>query len=108
MSVLNLTPHKLARLIETEGYEDENGDYHEAEGAWSEDIPCRAVPNGKASTVTFDDGTTRAYSYTVYLPADVRAFALGDKVRLELMDGEQTTYTVLGFHRYQYKSKLWV
>jgi hypothetical protein len=108
MSVLELTPHRLARLETTAGYEDENGDYHKAEGDWSSDIACRAVPAGEAKSVTFDDGVTRSYTYTVYLPANVEAFTLGEEVRLTLDNGSVSTFTVKGFHRYQYKSKLWL
>ncbi len=31
MSVINLIPHSLSYLIATDGYEDDNGDWHEGD-----------------------------------------------------------------------------
>ncbi|MCI2145844.1 MAG: hypothetical protein LKK08_06315 [Bacteroidales bacterium] len=54
------------------------------------------------------------YSYEVYLDADCRDFALGEKVRLYGSQEEDGTRplicekTVQGFHHYQLSSRLWL
>ena len=44
---------------------------------------CRAEPNGKGATFTSPDGTLINYSYTVYLPRDIK----GSVVRVTLDGG---------------------
>lgn len=103
-----MIPHTLSYLVASEGYEDDNGDWHEGESGWSEPIKCHAVPAGKANEITFADGTTSTYSYTVgRLAPDCREFQIGEKVKLNVL-GIEREFTVKGFHRYQLQSKLWV
>lgn len=108
MSVLNFKPHKLQYLMATPGYDDEDGNYHEGKSHWEGNIPCNAVPNGKAEERTFEDGVVRKYSYTVYLPSDCRQFDIGDRVKIILLGGIEREFEVKGFHRYQKQNKLWV
>lgn len=108
MSVIDLIPHTLSYLHVSAGYEDENGDWHDGSEEWSEPIKCHAVPAGAANEITFADGTTARYSYTVgRLEPDCREFAIGEKVRLDVC-GLVREFQVKGFHRYQLQSKLWV
>ena len=108
MSVINLTPHTLRYCNITNGYEDGNGDWHEGTEDWSDPVKCHALPSGSANEITFPDGTTSKYSYTIErLPRDCRDFAVGEKVRLEIL-GKEMEFQVKGFHRYQLQSKLWV
>lgn len=108
MSVINMIPHTLSYLVASEGYEDDNGDWHDGESGWSEPIKCHAVPAGKANEITFADGTTSTYTYTVgRLAPDCREFQIGEKVKLNVL-GIEREFTVKGFHRYQLQSKLWV
>ena len=108
MSVINLIPHTLCYLIVSEGYEDENGDWHEGSSKWSDPIPCHAVPAGAANEIAFPDGTVSKYSYTIgRLKPDCREFEIGEKVRINIL-GVEREYEVKGFHRYQIQSKLWV
>lgn len=103
-----MIPHTLSYLVASEGYEDDNGDWHEGESGWSEPIKCHAVPAGKANEITFADGTTSTYSYTIgRLAPDCREFQIGEKVKLNVL-GIEREFTVKGFHRYQLQSKLWV
>lgn len=108
MSVVNFKPHNLQYLVATPGYDDENGNYHEGEKHWEGNIPCDAVPNGKAEERTFEDGVVRKYSYTVYLPSNSKSFVIGDRVRIVLLGGIEREFEVKGFHRYQKQCKLWV
>lgn len=108
MSVIELKPHLLSYRVTTEGYEDDNGDWHEGSETWSDPIQCHAVPAGRANEITFADGTTSTYTYTIgRLPSDFREFKIGEDVRLDV-EGLVREFQVKGFHRYQLQSKLWV
>lgn len=106
--ILDDRPHRLQYLVTTPGYEDDNGDYHEGESHYEGDIPCRNVPSGKAEEREFEDGVVRTYSSIIRLNADCREFAIGERVRLFLLDGTVRECEVKGFHRYQLCAKLWV
>lgn len=113
MSVLDIhhdffKPHTIAYLVASDGYEDDNGDYHPGESTYEGCIPCDAVPAGKAETREFEDGKVKAYTYTVYLPHGCRTFTIGERVRITLLGGVQREFEVKGFHRYQLQCKLWV
>lgn len=108
MSVIDLKPHLLSYRVISEGYEDDNGDWHEGSETWSEPIECHAVPAGRANERTFADGTTSTYSYTVgRLTPCCREFKIGEDVRLTIDDIDRV-FQVKGFHRYQLQSKIWV
>lgn len=108
MSVISLIPHTLRYLTVIDGYEDENGDWHEGTEEWSEPIPCHAVAAGQANIIAYADGTTATYSYTVgRLAPDSREYKVGEKVRLDIL-GIEREFQVKGFHRYQLQSKIWV
>lgn len=107
MAVLVMKKHRLSYLCQTDGYEDENGDYHEGTSEWRGYIPCNAVPAGKAAERTFEDGKVRAYSYTVNLNIDFD-LKIGDRVQIEFGDGKVRQFGVKGFHRYQLQCKIWV
>lgn len=108
MSVINPIPHTLRYLTVSDGYEDENGDWHEGTEEWSEPIPCHAVPAGQANIITYDDGTTATYSYTVgRLAPDCRDYEIGEKIKLNAL-GIEREFSVKGFHRYQLQSKIWL
>ena len=87
MAILSFRKDSISRLIESEGYEDENGDWHEGECRWDDELPCDAEPSGEAATRTFDDGVTKAYSYTVHLNPDCGEYSIGDRVLLRLKCG---------------------
>lgn len=108
MSVIELKSHLLSYRVIEDGYEDDNGDWHEGSESWSEPIKCHAVPAGRANAITFADGTMSTYTYTVgRLSPDCREFKIGEDVRLTIDDVERE-FQVKGFHRYQLQSKLWV
>lgn len=108
MSVLDLKPHLLSYLVTTEGYEDDNGDWHEGSTNWGNPIKCHAVPAGRANEITFADGQTSSYTYTIgRLSPDCREFKIGEDVKL-IIDDIEREFQVKGFHRYQLQSKLWV
>lgn len=106
--ILDDRPHRLQYQIVSPGHEDENGDFHEGESYWSECIPCRNIPAGKAEERQFEDGVVRKYSATVRLDADCREFSVGERVKLFLLGGIVRECEVKGFHRYQLCAKLWV
>lgn len=107
MAVLEMKKHRLSYLVVGEGYEDENGDYHEGSSEWRGYIPCNAVPAGRAAERTFEDGKVRAYSFTVYLDTKID-FQIGDRVKIEFEEGKIREFGVKGFHRYQLQCKMWV
>lgn len=108
MSVIELKPNTLSYLITTNGYRDDNGDWHEGISKWSDPIECHAVPVGRANEITFADGTTTTCTYTVgRLNPDCREFQTGERVRLDV-NGVIREFQVKGFHRYQLQSKIWV
>lgn len=109
MATISLKPHAIQYQIGGDGYEDEFGNYHDEKSEWVTINDCDIVPNGEAKTIALQDGTQKEYSYTIYLPNNCREFELGEKVRL-IIFGKQSTkeFEVLGFHRYQLQSKMWV
>lgn len=108
MAVINPKPHLLSFLEVSEGYEDENGDFHGGTTKWSKPIKCHAVPAGRANEISFPDGSVDYYSYTVgRLDPHCHQFKIGEKVRLTIDDTERE-FKVKGFHRYQLQSKIWV
>ncbi len=108
MAVLRMKPFTLARYVSSAGYENDNGDYVAGGGEWVEAGHCDAVPAGKAEERTFEDGVARAYSYTVYLPAESDDYTIGDRVRIKMRRGVEREFTVKGFHRYRLQCKMWV
>ena len=108
MAVLQVKPHRLSYLVEDGGYTDSNGDYQRGPSYWEGDIQCDAVPAGASNQMQFDDGVTRTYSYTVYLPKNCKDFKVGEKVRIKLYDNIVRNFEVKGFHRYQMQCKLWL
>jgi hypothetical protein len=68
--ILNDRPHILRKQVIVKGYEDEDGnyipDYIPGYPQFAGEIPCRAVPNGKASEIRFEDGEVYRYAYTIY------------------------------------------
>ncbi len=109
MPILNMRPHKLSFLVRGEGYEDEKGDYHEGTEEWVFCSECDAIPNGKEESIVYDDGVIGKYTYTIKLSPTCREFRKGERVRVEFFSSAKVLeFEVLGFHRYQHQSKLWV
>lgn len=108
MPVIDLIPHRMAYLISQGGYEDVNGDWHQEYEEWSDFIPCHAVESGSANLISYSDGSTAKYSYTIgRLPVKIKDFSIGERIKLDIF-GKIEEHTVKGFHRYQLQSKLWV
>ena len=105
---MKIKPDRLNYLVPSNGYEDENGDYQPGELRWEGNIPCDAVTSGKATERTFEDGVIRAYSYEVTLPANVKDFAIGDRVRIQFYGEVEREFEVKGFDRKQHQCKIWV
>lgn len=97
---------QLKHTVET--HEDANGNLVEGESYYDEPFECTAEPSGAANTMTFQDGQTKKYSYTVHVGQDCPDYHIGDVVKITFHDGREHEYTVLGFHRYYIKGKLWV
>ena len=109
MSILSMKPHKLFTSYITDGYEDENGYYHEGTEEWSEYMKCDIVPaSGKKDVITYEDGREQAYQYTLYLDTDCRDFVYGERVKMLYFGKETTVYKVLGFSRFQHQCKIYV
>lgn len=110
MAVLNLAAHHLDYEVKYGGYtDDETGDYVEGSSRWFDGYDCDVVPAGKANTLAIPDGSLHPYSYTVYLPKDCIRFDYGDKVRIHFYGCDKAKeFLVLGFHRYQLQSKMWI
>lgn len=116
MSILNIRPHHLWLKL-SEGYEDENGDYHNGSCEWKQLYKCDVVPSGEAQERTFSDGSVKRYSHVVYLDKNVRDFKVDEIIKLVLFSKEkeddfsiddETEYVIEGSHRYQHQYKLWV
>ena len=64
---------------------------------------------GESDEREFEDGIIRKYSYEVCnIPANCRAFTIGDRVKISLLGGIEREFEVKGFHRYQLQCKIWV
>lgn len=107
MTVLSIKPCRLQYQVTVLGIEDENGDYYPGKSHWEGDIECDAVPAGKADERTFEDGSVKKYSFTIYLNPDCRKFYIGEKIRL-FRFGEVYEYEVKGFIPYQHQCKMWI
>ncbi len=110
MAVLNLAAHTLDYKDVRNGYEDENGDWHQGNEEWVENYcRCDIVPAGKANVITIPDGSIHSYSHVIYnLPKTCRKFEYGDIIRIKFYGLEEREFKVLGFHRYQLQCKIWV
>ena len=89
MVSVRFRPHKLSILVITGGYYDANHDYVEGSEYWTDPIPCRYEPNGRARTVPVGESREHVRLYD----------AEGD-----LLD----EFEARGFHRGQLDAKLWV
>ena len=109
MPVLNMTPHWLWTR-ENVGYNDGKGNYHQEQQDWRKYVKCDIMPAGKSNEITLPDGSTRTYSYVIYVyDRKCRDFDLGELVRLTAFGkDDDTEYEVVGFHRYQHQCKIWV
>lgn len=110
MAVLKFRNFHIYKKIETKGYEDDNGDFHQGESEWSDAYPCELVPNAGRATVTkYQDGTTISYAYTIYLAKDCPlSFEVGDIVRVEQNGETIVEIDVKGAMRYQLQIKVWI
>lgn len=110
MAILMMRPHTLSYLSVTEGYRDENGDYHKGGSEWVDGyIKCDAVPSGEENVLTYEDGTQAHYSYVVYTKKNCREFKRNDVIRIAFYGQKPgAEFTVKGFHRYQHQCKIWV
>ncbi|MCD8282209.1 MAG: hypothetical protein LUC22_03030 [Prevotella sp.] len=112
MAILNFASHTLDYLHIGQPSTLPNGDRVEGVRTWMENYcTCDVVPAGQANELTFADGRTERYSYTVYnLPRNCREFRYGDIIRIRFFGNEAETreFKVLGFARYQLQCKLWV
>lgn len=109
MSLVSFRPHVLKTITFTDGYYDENRDFHPGTEVFSDPIACRYEPNGAARVVPVGEGQNAVYSYMVYLDVTCPEIPFG--TRLELYDKEGQSigiFSSLGFHRGQLDSKLWV
>ena len=104
-----MRPHTLSYLSVTEGFRDENGDYHKGGKEWvCNYIGCDAVPAGEESVIKYEDGTEAHYSYVVYTDKNCKEFQREDVIRIAFFDGPEREFSVKGFHRYQHQCKIWV
>ena len=126
MAVLDLAPHVLSYCVSSKGYTDEDGDYHKGGTEWVDNYcRCDVVPSGKENVITYDDGTSGYYEYSVYnLPPDCREFKRGDKIKIAFFGSDEfkrgdkikiaffgsdeKEFEVKGFHRYQHQCKMWI
>lgn len=98
----------IQRYITSDGYEDELGDYHEGETHLDDEkIECLANVNGQPQERLFEDGVTRKYTFTAFLPPRVRCFEVGERVRLTRY-GKVFELEVKGFVPYNLQYKLWL
>lgn len=106
--MLKLRPHILQYEVKSNGHEDENGDWHPGTSSFEGNIPCRYELNGKANTITFEDGSSYAYQYMVYLNQNCKSLSYGDTVRILKEGVVVCTKKVQGFNRGQLNAKLWL
>ena len=109
MGILDFRGFKLSERRVTEGYYDDEGDFHPGTEEWVETYRCGCVPvNRENPLLNIPDGAKIEYDYTVTLPPDCRTFEHGDMVRVNLVDHPERVYSVTGFSRYQHFAKLYI
>lgn len=109
MGVLDFRPHSLYYEETTEGYYDDEGDYHPGSSEWKFCCRCGAQPPAREnSQLQIPDGRIEVFDLTLTMPAEVRYFEYGERVRMKMFNDPEKTYTVVGFDRYQHFSKLYV
>lgn len=109
---VSFRPHTIRYSNTTQGYFDNDGVWINPTASELSDeiIPCRAEPNGRATTIALPDGRMYTYAYVVYLDRNVRAFTFGENIQIANSDGTILVKgkEVQGFHRGQLNSKLWL
>lgn len=107
MAVLDRKPHKLFICLPYEGYEDEDGHFHQGGERWQKYMTCDVVPASvSANLITHEDGRTETFEYTIYLTTKTRDFQYGERVRLCRFGELSPIYKVKGFQRYQHQCKM--
>lgn len=108
--MVSFRPHTLRIITRGNGNYDSNGDWVESGETLSEPVICRYEPNGRANTITLQDGSVYRYSYMVYLNVDPEfRIRYGDIIELTSQDGITIgRFEVKGFHRGQLDMKIWV
>ena len=108
-TMVNRAPCTLRYKSQADATYDKGGNPVQGESSWSEEIPCDAIPAGKANERVFEDGVKRTYSHTIYLKPDCPELQYGQTIKLKYKNSSKTTHhSVLGFHRYQLQAKAWV
>lgn len=114
MGVLDFRPHRLYLYSESaSGYEDEDGLWHNGgQGTFEKYLQCNAVPSGQPNVITYEDGTTDFYEYTIIVGKKCTDLVKGNKIKVVFWEGKSNSYekefTVKGFQRYQHQCKIWV
>lgn len=115
MIEVRFRPHTISLPdVVAGGYDDKAegvvpGDYIPGTEVWSERIPCRYEPNGRARTIPVGNGKDYVYEYTVYLNTDCPDVRYGQECRLYDQNGVCIgKFKVQGFHRGQLDAKIWV
>ena len=108
--MVSFRPHTMRIVRKDDGHKAANGDWIEGVESYSDPIPCRYEPNGRANTIALPDGNAYRYSFTVYLNVDpALVVPYGSLIELTSQDGRVIgTYEVKGFHRGQLDMKIWV
>ena len=85
-------PHSISIVWNDRPTQNGNGGSLTKGAAHTFEGCCRAEPNGNGATFTSPDGTLINYSYTVYLPRDIR----GSVVRATLDGGNAALNLLIG------------
>ncbi len=105
-------PHILKyKTVSTssEPYQDDDGNWVIPENSEFENVvKCRAEPNGTGRVIAGEDGKSIVYSYTIYLPKDIKSLNYGQKVDVLLNDDIIASGTVMMFSRGQMNSRIWI
>lgn len=115
MAILDMKAHRLYYYSPgSGGYEDEDGLWHKGgDGEYVRYLKCNAVPAGQPNEITYEDGSTEFYSYTIILGPKCKDFVKGDKIKVEFWERrpnerKEKEFVVKGFQRYQHQCKIWV
>ena len=102
--MVGFRPHTLRYQSITGGSENADGSYTPGASEFIGEIPCRAVLNGRAAEVMFEDGHVFRYAYVVYLDlTDYASLEESGKILksgdvVQVLDGEGRKVLELPMH----------
>jgi len=100
--------HTLFVEKETDGYEDEDGNYHKGTTEWVGGWQCDAVPTTKSTDVMYEDGEAHHYTFICYLSPKYNAEIDKGQKAMILREGHEYVLKVITTRAYKHQLKVYI